>query len=525
MLSSLILFLIEVRGLFLQGGEERLRLAVVAFALGVILSQRLAATQGRETAGSYRWALGLVMALFTAYHALAYRLPVHPAVVFLANGTIFAVLWWVGTRITAACSVDDDEGSAAAAETGILARARQIRRDLPDDKRKRPGNDLSRHLPGRRKSAAETFLASREADALWQERLPVRHPGSIVFRFSLVAIPAFGLGSFLFSAGKAWQAGIYLFLYLWCALSLLFLSSLNQMAAYFRRRGVTFPDLVGLTWLALGFAVVTLVVVAAFLLPQPVSEGGGLVRERIGATYRGPQSKQGWREAADGGQPGGKSGGRIPDPDAPGKVEGARAGGEESMRADLAREAGIDKADSEFTELEKRLRKGFDFLLKVLLVVGVVGALVAAAVVVMALVTGLKGQLGGVRSMLALRRQKSREQREKGRRKATAAETAFASFSDPLAGSATPDDHELARYLWKATLAWCADAGAPCHPDQTPYEYLDTQPEPLRGFEEEARRLARCFLHVEFSDRPLPEPARDELASYWAKLRAHAARK
>jgi len=65
---------------------------------------------------------------------------------------------------------------------------------------------------------------------------------TVLLYFSLFAIPAFGLGGFLFTAADPTQRmrlGVFIFIYLWCALALLSLSSLNQMRVYFEKPRTT----------------------------------------------------------------------------------------------------------------------------------------------------------------------------------------------------------------------------------------------------------------------------------------------
>lgn len=530
MLSALILHLIEVRSLFIRGGEERLRLAVLAFSLGVILSQRLAAGQGRETALGYRVALAGAMALFTLYHAFAYRIPVHPLIVAMTNGVIFAALWWVGTRITEACSVDSEEGAAAAVETGILARSRHIRREMDTE---RPGH--ANVSEGHSMRVDSGLLSSAEAEKLWKERLPARHPGRILFYFSLVAVPAFGLGMYLFGSDRsaAIVLGAHLFLYLWCALSLLFLSSYNLLAAYFDKRRVTLPEIVGMTWLAIGFSVVCVVVPLAFLLPQPPSPAGDFVRERLVATYRGWVSEHGWKE--DLGRSGPDDRSRDVVHEGGGERGGAQAGSggqgrsaaEQRAARQLDHESGVDKTyvvkdmgEGRVEAAREEVRKFFDFCLKAILMIGGGAAAVALVVVLYVIGTGLLAQLSTARPLL--RRPARRPKEKKDKRPVPETRATFSAYANPFSAGADFDDEHLVRHLWQATLAWCEEAGCPCGPDQTPFEFLDSSPEALRGLEAPARRLAHWLMHVEFSRQPLPTRAFKELHDYWVKLQEHA---
>ena len=277
MLSSLLMHLIELRSLFIAGGEWRLRVGVMAFAGGAILIQRLTVEQGKSHSRVYGWALGAAMTLFVLHNAFAYRLPVHPVVVFLVNEALFAVLWWVASRITESCSVDLAQ-SAAAADSGVLARRR------------------------RKGGKKQTVPTAEQVESRWTERLSPRHPGRVIFMFSLIALPVFGIGTFIFDPSDvaSIRLGVFLFAYLWCALSLLFLSSFSQLRHYFQTRGASMPDAIGVAWLAIGFVVVALVMVAAFFLPQPASVASIAVQNRVVASYRGWENRYGVSDTSSG---------------------------------------------------------------------------------------------------------------------------------------------------------------------------------------------------------------------------------
>ena len=99
----------------------------------------------------------------------------------------------------------------------------------------------------------------------------------------------------------------------------------------------------------------------------------------------------------------------------------------------------------------------------------------------------------------------------------------FETFSDPFENPACLADRAaLIRYLWEATLAWCADAGSPCSADQTPLEFVDTAPPALKGFELSARAMARRFTFSEFSREPVADATLPELQQFWCDLQRGA---
>lgn len=535
--ASLLMHLIAVRSIFIQGGEMRLRLAVLAFAAGVILLQRLIRTQGASYANAYAWAIGAAMALFALHNAFVYRLPVHPLIVFIVNLILFGTLWWVVHRITAACSADSPEAVAASSESGSL-------------------RGLRFRLPGGRKvtelQTVSDLSLSDQAAERWEKKLPASHPGRILLYFSLFAVPAFGFGVYLFADDDPHRSrlGIMLFLYLWCILALLFLSSLSQITFYFESRGVTLPESVGLTWLSIGFALVTFTLTAAFFLPQPGTVSSGYVRERMQVTFKGWEASRGFRELSpDAGAPAaGRSdgGGGSADASAGSMSRGAGGGDEGSGGAD--RNGGGDGKDRFETTrkgdastdadalsqpperrspnrrargLNSDLDRFFDRVFSFTIGVGIVAAGIVLLAVLFALLRGAAGSL----ALFRFRRRKIREKQKPANTKEVgrAAEAALLRFGDPFAGpSRLEDGDELIRYLWRATLSWCAAFGSPCEPGQTPSEFLAREPAALKGFEEQALYLAGLVNFSEFSGRPVPESTRPRLHEYWAALQRHA---
>lgn len=515
LISSLLLHLILLRSVFIEGGEWRLSVATLAFAAAIILVQRLSRFEGRALAQTYSFILGAVMTLFAIHHAFVYRVPVHPLIVLVVDLILFAVLGWVGYKITEACSVDSEAGVASVAESGLLPHLRV--------RRKRPIEEPPSALP----------------DEAWRERLPQRHPGRVILYFSLFAIPAFGIGVYFFGEEhlvSRLYLGALLFVYLWCALSLLFLSSFSQLCTYFEKRGLTVPDAVGIPWLAVGCVVVTAVMVVAFILPQPASIPGTYVRDRMLATYRGWDADYGPRESGGGGE---REVRNPPEDLARMDVQRTEDYFTERYRdvdqmndpllSEVRRsgtggtEAAYRKSMELRAQMNESVREAFNALLKVLFGLAIFAGLVVLYVVVASFVKALSESFGSLRPV----RKKSRgfPRRRKRKKKQPAAQPVrFAGFRDPFLGDYSPGDGDaLVRYLWEAMLAYCADAGAPCPFELTPFEFVEGRPAPLEGFEDQAAAIAELFSFSEFSGRSTPDSAIPRLKEFWADLQRHAA--
>ncbi len=542
MVSALTLHLIEIRSIFIEGGENRLRLATLAFAAGVVLVQRLSAQEGKSTASAYAWALGAVITMFAMHNAYAYRLPVHPMIVFAFNQAIFMTLWWVGRKLTATCSVDSDVQITAAADAGIFSTfGRGARRGEGPKKRKEfdPFADPEQTALA---EAAEAAKLEKDKEQLWTKRLPANHPGRMIFYFSLVAVPAFGLGVYLFSPDSQgrFYLGALLFVYIWCAISLLFLSSLAQVRAYFVTRGVTLPEQIGIPWLGLGFALVSLAVIAAFLLPQPATTSGLYVRDSIVSVYHGwessrgindsvggPESEMKAHRSSDAGKNGSSGNDRMTH-ERVDQIMAERGKAVEGTGDEYAQS--VHKAEGGRYENYLRLRadanetlgKVMSVVVKVVLVIGGIAALIVIYILLMSFIRSAREGMAG----LVWRRGKKVRKRRKKKRRPGEPEfepVRFRKFADPFLGShALSDGDAIVRYLWEAMLAYCADGGAPCAPDQTPREFVESGAEPLDGFEAPARFIADIFTFSEYSSQPIPEAMFPELKRFWSDLARHA---
>ena len=82
MISALLLYLIDVRSLFISAGAGPLRQATLAFTAAVLLWHQLIRTEGMQKAKPYSWAIGGAIALFAGWHASKFITPIPMSVVF-----------------------------------------------------------------------------------------------------------------------------------------------------------------------------------------------------------------------------------------------------------------------------------------------------------------------------------------------------------------------------------------------------------------------------------------------------------
>ena len=548
LISVLLLYMIEVRSIFILGGEPRLRQGILAFALGVVLIQRLSRQQVKSVVQAYAWVLGFSIFLFAVHQAHTYRVPgIHPLIVFLVNIVLFAILWWVGHTMTAACSVDSKYEGEEEAETGILYHTGRAWTRLVED--------------------TEQEKEPENRDELWTERLSGPHPGRVVFYFSLFAVPAFGLGFYLFDP-KDFAArlliGAFLSIYLWCAFALLALSHLRQLAVYLAKRDISLPDVIGLTWISVAGIVITLVLLAAVILPQPPSLPGLFVRHRIISLYRGWEARHGFKDSAQqAGQGAGKDGRDAAGKDdaaagKDGQAAGKDGGGgegagegsqfpgvkETAERLNKQRYQPIDKlGDKDLSyyhrntgwEPELRnvmgflsatndaFRQVFDFFLKALFVVMILCCPFVLYLILCGAWQKLSARAG--MALRALRRLRIHLPVKRGTTESAPSpkHRRFMDIPDPFEFAGTQRDiKEVVRVCWEAMLAFCSDHDAPCPSHVAPLEFVASAPQPLRGFEEHAFYIACLFNFSEFSGQVIPDETRLALKEFWGNLQRHA---
>ena len=100
-------------------------------------------------------------------------------------------------------------------------------------------------------------------------------PGVWIVYFSLAALPLFGLGQLLLPSGdmerRRWAFQL-LCVYVASGLGLLLTTSFLGLRRYLRRRGVEMQDDMARVWIALGAAIIVVLLFVAALLPRPAAE-------------------------------------------------------------------------------------------------------------------------------------------------------------------------------------------------------------------------------------------------------------
>lgn len=512
LVSSLILQLIDIRAVFIAGGEGRLRQAALAFTGGVIFLQRLRHIQGKTDAKPYAFALGASILAFCGYFSFTFRIPLHPIFVFIINTALFSLLWWSAYKITEACSVDTGDARDADLSSGILSKRKMIAEKVKKSKK-----------------------SAKEIEEEWVQRLPKAHPGRVILYFSLIAAPVFGAGFYFFNLAEPtakFRLGMLIFIYLWCAFALLLLSSLTQLRFYFEKRDVSLPETIGIAWLSSGMLIITVVMILAFFLPQPASFPTLFVRDQIVSIYKGWESKYGVKDPAYGKTGSGKSGDSSKSGDDiqslrehfDKRYENVDKIGDKYL-SDAQRKSGFEQDYKNVLVLSKAtkdsFREVFQGFLKLIFLILILAGAVVLYLIAMAIISGIGSGFGS----FSLFRKKKLLNNIKKKREILPPETIAAvikKYPDPfLSGYKARDGHALVRYMWEAMTDFSGMSGYPWQKSQTPREYVSEEPPPLKGFEDEARFIAEKYIYSEFSGKPFPENEIPRLKEFWINLQDH----
>lgn len=257
LVGSLVFFLIEV--LYVGDYQARLNYVFALFVFAAVLVARISIEMGSERAAMYSLPLG------AAVFVVLLRFVEHPSVFSpVINLALIVVVWWSAHKLTWDCTfIDDNEDSSG---EGLMQRV---------------GADESANTTADQPQPRANELAADESEPATWWRRPFTNsgkkhtPGLWVLYFSLAALPLFGvLQRFIPSAdeaGRRWAFSM-LFVYVAAGLTLLVTTSFLGFRRYLRQRQIEMPAPMAMTWVAMGGAVVAVVMLIATLLPRPAAE-------------------------------------------------------------------------------------------------------------------------------------------------------------------------------------------------------------------------------------------------------------
>ncbi len=485
MVTSVVMFLLDVRYVYTEVNDLNLRWVAFFFLVGIVALNRLVARDGQEESMLYAMGLAAAIGLYTVATTTMYEMgsvvrgflssPV-PATLF--NMTLVAFLWWMTNRLTHECCVDENP---TAGEIGILTgtlrkfawgvRTRARDADTP------PTPDVYDPIEGW-KPKAKKLGDPKDFD----ERMPRRHPGMSIFYFSVPVLAIFALGQRVVMHGgdPMIMAGhFYIGVYTVSALLLLMMTSLSGLRAYFRARFVTIPSGLAPFWLGLGIALVAVITIGATALPLP-----SLPRMAIITSHQ----TDFWTQ---------NSTFRLaPVAATPVEIlEQARfmhyAGRAVLVMLGLFLAYGTLRTLGFFAAEATRNPRRYPPAVK--------RALQRADRVLERL-----GQLPRLPRI--------------NRRPRISREIALsARYRNPLSepAAASRSTAELVAYTYDALCALAQDLGTPRSPSQTPYEFMEAFPAPLQSLRDEAFELTRLLVQADYAGQPLDDRDRDRLRAFW----------
>ncbi|HOD48850.1 MAG TPA: DUF4129 domain-containing protein [Candidatus Hydrogenedentes bacterium] len=281
MVLSFVMFLLDIRYVYTEVSDKNIRAFALFLVLGVVALNRVIARDGTEESLVYFVLLAAVTGFYTfittgAYEvgSVAGKFMNQPFVATGFNMTLVILLWWATNRLMHECCVDEN---LTAGDIGILTgtarRMLKATRAAPKAPRKSATSnkwfELEAYDPAEAPPKRETVSKKLEAPA---KRLQKRHPGISVFYFTAPVVFVFAIGPRILGHGGGrliFSGWALLIVYLLSALSLLMLTSLGGIRAYFRNRRVTIPGGIGPFWVGLGTILMLFVLFGAAALPKP----------------------------------------------------------------------------------------------------------------------------------------------------------------------------------------------------------------------------------------------------------------
>ena len=250
LVGSVAFFLLEL--IYHGNWSDRLRWVLFWFVIAAVLISRISMEQGSAHARIY----GILLALATG--ALMYRL----IGVTITGWCLLAFIWWCTSKLTWDCTLVDENEDASG--EGLL------------------------QVAGLEKSTAETAAKEDgEAEARVKKKSWLRNlftkkgvqrggkshaPGSWVIYFSMLALPAFGIGQAFFPAEDTVRREYgfkLLWIYVAAALGLLLATSFLGLRRYLRQRSLPMPATMAGLWILLGTLLAGAIMLVCLLVPRP----------------------------------------------------------------------------------------------------------------------------------------------------------------------------------------------------------------------------------------------------------------
>lgn len=262
LIDSLVFYLLAI---FYGGGyDARVMFIFAMFIMGAVAVCRISMEEGAGYAANFGFPLGLV-ALFAINRFGQFTGALAPFSA-LINAGIIGLIWFLAHKLTWDCTLFDERADTS--DQGLL-QAAGLEGEQPVSDENAAEDPIDPLLVVREEEPKEELPAWLK----WFE--PSKRPhahGVWVIYFSLLALPAFGLGQWFLPLNYKTFGFQMLVIYVASALALLLSTSFLGLRRYLRKRRLEMPAEMTANWLGIGGIVIVVVLAICVLIPRPGAE-------------------------------------------------------------------------------------------------------------------------------------------------------------------------------------------------------------------------------------------------------------
>ena len=262
MVGSLMWFLVAV---FYQGHYDgRIYWILACFTLAIVLIARIGIEEGQERATLFGVPLAIAVGLATMKFSSS----------MYFHWVLLGVAWWAAHKLTWDCTLIDEEQDSSG--QGLLQFVGFGKKTPENNENGENASETKEEEPAEPEGVTDRVSRMREeAHPKRRTKGKAHTPGVWIVYFSLAALPLFGLGQILVpvadSATRLWTFKL-LATYVAAGLGLLVTTSFLGLRRYLRQRGVQMPPQMAGVWIALGAAIIVVLLAVCAILPRPAAE-------------------------------------------------------------------------------------------------------------------------------------------------------------------------------------------------------------------------------------------------------------
>lgn len=262
LIDSLVFYLLAI---FYGGGYDlRVMFIFAMFIMGAVAVCRISMEEGAGYAANFGFPLGIVT-LIAVNHFGQFKGLLAPFNL-LINAGIIGFIWFLAYKLTWDCTLFDERADTS--DQGLLQAAGLEGQQTTTDE-------------NAAEDPIEPLLASRDEEPKeelpswlkWFESNKQPHAHGVwVIYFSILALPAFGLGQWFLPTQSKTFGFQMLVIYVASALALLLSTSFLGLRRYLRKRRLEMPVEMTANWLGIGGIVIVVVLAICVLIPRPGAE-------------------------------------------------------------------------------------------------------------------------------------------------------------------------------------------------------------------------------------------------------------